>query len=306
MDRTDIELRSGEERVAGWLYRPDGPGPHGCVVMAHGFAGTRDAGLEGFAERFAGEGMAVLLFDYRHFGASEGESRQLVNVGRQLADWRAAIAHARGLDGVDPKRVALWGTSFSGGHVVALAAKDPEIAAVVSQGPFTSGFSALRAGTPKGALRLTVAGIRDQVGALLGRAPAYIPAVGKPGTLAAMTREEAYPGFHGIDPPESAWRNEFAPRAMLGLLAYRPYSKLAKVRCPVLVCVCNRDQTTPPEPAARAAERSPNSELIRYDLGHFEIYVDGGFERSSEDQAEFLMRNLLGAPAAHPAAAAQA
>ena len=95
-----------------------------------------------------------------------------------------------------------------------------------------------------------------------------------------MTAEEAYDGFHRLDPPESTWRNEITPRVALRLGTYRPYAKFSQVRCPVLVSVCDRDQTTPPEPAARAAERAPNAELIRYDLGHFEIYVGAPFERA--------------------------
>jgi fermentation-respiration switch protein FrsA (DUF1100 family) len=274
--------------------------------MAHGFSGVREQRLDAYAERFAAAGLAVLLFDYRHFGASDGEPRQLVNVGRQLEDWRSAVAFARAADGIDPKRIAVWGTSFSGGHVVATAAADPKLAAVVSQAPFTSGLSAVAAGSKLAALKLAGAGLRDAATALLRRPPAYIPAVGHPGTLAAMTRTEAYGGFHGIDPPESSWRNEFTPRVMLTVGTYRPYSKLSKVRCPVLVCVCKRDQTTPHEPAARAAKRSPNSELIEYDQGHFEIYVGKAFERAVADQTEFLTRNLLGAPASPPAASAHA
>ncbi len=294
--RSDVEFLSAGTRCVAWLYRPEGTGDADtpCVVMAHGFSGVREQRLDAYAERFAAAGLAVLLFDYRHFGASAGEPRQLIHFGRQLEDWRSAVAHARGLAGIDADKIALWGTSFSGGHVVAVAAADPRIAAVVSQAPFTTGISAVAAGPPLGVLKVTAAGIKDQVGALLGRPPAYIAAVGKPGTVAAMTREEAYDGFHSIDPPHSTWRNEFTPRVMLRVALYRPYTKFASLRCPVLVCVCNRDQTTPAEPAARAAERSPNAELRRYDIGHFDIYVGADFERAVEDQTEFLLRNLVG------------
>ena len=295
--REDVEFSSGGTRCAAWLYRPEGTdGDVPCVVMAHGFTGVREQRLDAYADRFAAAGLAVLLFDYRHFGASDGEPRQLIHIGRQLEDWRAAIAFARGLNGIDPKRIALWGTSFSGGHVVAIAAADPAIAAVVSQAPFTSGLAALSAGTPIAGLRLTIAGLKDQLAAAVGRPPAYIPAVGQPGTLAAMSREEAYPGFHGIDPAESTWRNEVAPRVMLRLPLYRPYSKLAKVRCPVLTCVATHDQTTPHEPAVKAAERSANTELRSYEQGHFEVYLGDTFERAVADQTEFLVRNLVGGP----------
>jgi fermentation-respiration switch protein FrsA (DUF1100 family) len=269
--------------------------------MAHGFSAVREQRLDAYAERFAQAGLAALVFDYRHFGAGEGEPRQLLSIAGQLEDWNAAIAHARSLDGIDPKRIALWGSSFSGGHVVATAAGDPEVAAVVSQAPFTDGISAMRANPPVAVLRQGLAGIRDAISALLGREPHYIPAVGPPGSLAVMTAPEAQPGFRALDPPTSTWVNRVAARVMLTVGSYRPYSKFAKLRMPVLVQTCDKDETTPPGPAVRAAERSPNAELIRYPIGHFEIYMDPNFERTVADQLEFLTRNLLGTPAAPPA-----
>lgn len=109
MGREEIAFRSGDEDCAGWLYRPDAAGDSlACVVLGHGFGALKEARLDAYAERFCSAGHAVLVFDYRHFGASEGEPRQLLDVGRQHQDWRAAIAHARALEGVDPERIALW------------------------------------------------------------------------------------------------------------------------------------------------------------------------------------------------------
>ena len=242
------------------------------------------------------------MFDYRHFGASAGEPRQLLSIGRQLADWRAAVAHARNLPEVDARRVAVWGSSFSGGHVVSVAAADPAIAAVVSQAPFTDGLSAIATGGAKHALQLTGAGLRDAVAMLLRREPVYIPAVGPPGSLAIMAAEEAEPGFAKVDPPGSTWVNRVAGRVGLTVGGYRPYAKFRKLRQPVFVAVCDDDATTPPGPAAKAAEKSPNAELVRYPIGHFDIYVDPQFETTVADQTDFLVRNLVGERT--PAAAA--
>ncbi len=277
MSRTDTAFRSDGGTCAAWLYRPAGDGPHPIVVMAHGFSGVREQRLDAYAERFAEAGLAVLVFDYRHFGASDGEPRQLLSIPRQLADWRAAIAYARSLDGIDPKRVALWGTSFAGGHVVQVAAGDDRIAAVVSQAPFTDGLSAIRENSPAQVVRFTVAGLRDVAAALLGRPPHYLPAAGPPGSPAVMSAPEAEPGMRSLDPPESTWVNRVTARVMLTVGAYRPYAKFKRLRMPVLVQICERDATTPPGPAVRAAERSPNAELRRYDIEHFEIYVDPQF-----------------------------
>jgi len=300
--RSEVSFESGGETCAAWLWRPAGESETPCVVMAHGFSGVREQRLDAYAEHFSAAGLAVLLFDYRHFGASSGEPRQLVDIRLQLADWRAAVGFARGLDGIDPGRVALWGSSFSGGHVVQVAAGDDRVAAVVSQAPFTDGLSTIRAGGLPAALRLTAAAVRDGLGALAGRAPFYIPSVGPPGSTAVMATPEAEPGFRGIDPPGSRWENRVAARVGLFVGAYRPYSKLSKLRCPVLVIVAEHDTTTPAAPAVRAAERSPNAELISYPIGHFAIYVEPQFHRTVADQTEFLVRNLVGQPVATSAA----
>jgi len=262
--------------------------------MAHGFSGVREQRLDAYAERFADAGMAVVVFDYRHFGSSSGEPRQLLDIRSQLADWRSAVAFARGLEGVDPDRVAVWGSSFSGGHVVAVAAGDERVAAVVSQAPFTDGLTALRAGGPAAAVRLSVAGLRDALRALAGRPPLYVPAIGPPGSLAVMTSPDAEPGFRALDPADSTWQNRVAARVALTVAAYRPYARFGRLRCPVLVAVAEHDTVTPAAPAIRAAQQSPNAELIRYPIGHFAIYVHPQFERTVTDQTEFLVRNLIG------------
>ena len=221
-DREDTGFDSAGDRCAAWLYRPDGDGPHPCVVLAHGFGGTREGRLWAYAERFAAAGIAAVVFDYRHFGDSEGEPRQLLSISRQLDDWRAAIAFARSLEGVDRERIALWGTSFSGGHVVRLAAEDDRIAAVIAQAPFTDGANALRAAGVKGSLRLTAGGLLDGMAAITGGEPLRIPIVAPPGKGAAMSQPGAYDGYRALFDPPSSFRNEFCARAAMALASTRP------------------------------------------------------------------------------------
>lgn len=261
--------------------------------MGHGFTGTRDDGLPPYAERFADAGMAALPFDYRHFGHSGGEPRQLIDIGRQHEDYTAAIAFVRTLEGIDPERIALFGTSFSGGHVVEVAARDGRVAAVVSQCPNADTLASLRELSPMQMAKLTLAGLRDRAGSLLGRPPHYLPAVGPPGSLAAMTTPDAEPGFRALVPPDSLWRNEFAARLALTMALYRPVRHAAEVSCPLLICVCDEDAVTPPGPAARMAELAPRGEARHYDCGHFDIYRGEWFERAVADQTEFLTTHLL-------------
>jgi fermentation-respiration switch protein FrsA (DUF1100 family) len=272
-------------------------------VLAHGFSAVRELRLDAYAERFAAAGLAALVFDYRHFGASGGEPRQLIDIDRQLDDWRAALAYARGLEGVDSERMALWGSSFSGGHVIAVAGGGERVAAVVSQVPFTDGMSALRVASLRQTLRLTRAGLRDELRARRGRAPYYIPSVGPPGSLAAMTAPGAEEGMEAMQPPGFEIDKRYTPRVGLRMGRYRPYRLLEQMHCPVLVCVAENDTTTPPGPAIAAAERAPNAELVRYPIEHFDVYVGEWFERAVRDQTGFFTHHLLAKPAPAEAAA---
>ncbi len=295
--REDIRFSSGDGHCAGWLYpaarrsklAADAGVP--CVVMAHGFACQKEARLDAFAERFAAAGMAVLVFDYRHFGDSSGEPRRLIHTGRQHADWRAAVERARSLDGIDPDRIAIWGSSNSGGHVIWVAARDERIAAVVSQVPHTDGIVTVRNIGPKRVASLTVAGIRDQAGAALGRVH-EMKIVGPPGSGAAMTGDDADTLYPGMYPADWDFVNGTPARIMLSYARYSPGREAAKVRSPMLIIVATRDTIAPPEPALKAAERAPNCTLLTYDGGHFDIYRGERFEWAVGEETRFLVEGL--------------
>ncbi|MGZ4512724.1 MAG: alpha/beta hydrolase [Mycobacterium sp.] len=293
--RDDVRIPCRGEQLAAYVYRP-GPasGPVPCVVMAHGFSATRDDGLPGYAEAFRDAGFVVVLFDYRHFGASTGEPRQLLDISRQQDDYRAVVAWARELDGVDPDRIVLWGSSFSGGHVLVVAATDPRIAAVIAQAPNTDSFASLMLVPPRNLVRMLGLGLLDQVGAWFSRPPRLVPAAGNPGDFGALTAPEAMPGFQGIVGPNSKWRNAFAARLALRLAFYRPGRKASRLRMPLLVCACDKDATTPPKPAVRAAQRAPRGEIRHYPYGHFDIYHD---PQVKADQVALLQRMVQGVAA---------
>ena len=168
VERTDLKFPSGGDQCAAWLYRParGGRRPLGvpCVVMAHGFSLTRHDGLPAYAERLAEAGAAVLVFDHRYLGDSGGEPRQRFRKAAQLQDWRAAVAFARSLEGIDPERIILWGFSFSGGHVVEMAAADPRIAATLALCPMVDGLARALATPPLLSAWLIPRALADQFG----------------------------------------------------------------------------------------------------------------------------------------------
>ncbi|CAN5685035.1 alpha/beta hydrolase [soil metagenome] len=294
--RTELDLDSHGTRCAAWLFPATAEsltGPRGrpCVVMWHGFGATKDAGLEPFAERFAAAGADVLVFDYRGFGRSDGDLRQDVDHRRHREDYASAVEVARTLPGVDPERVVLWGSSYSGGHVVAVAADDPRLAGVISQGAAMDGLAAvaliLRYAGPRQLLRLTGHAVLDAVGARLGRAPHLIPVVGPPGSLAAITSEGAEVGYQAIMGP--TFRNEMCARGILRILVNRPVRSASRLRMPSLFVVAQWDNVAPPGAVRTAARRAGRlAQVESYDVGHFDIYLGGPFERSVDAQVRFL------------------
>jgi hypothetical protein len=176
--------------------------------------------------------------------------------------------------------------------VIAVAADDPRIAAVVSQCPFTDGLASLPRLGLSNIAKATSAGLRDQLTALRGRAPHYIPAVGVPGSFAVMTTPDSKPGFESLLPPEHNWENRVAARIALRVGTYRPGRAAAKLLCPALFCVCDGDSVAPAERTLKLVRRAPRGEIRCYPVGHFEIYLGEPWEQAVSDQTEFLTRNL--------------
>ncbi len=296
-----VSFDSGGVRCAG-VHLPgqgdafaaqDGRRP--CVVLGHGLGGTVDSGLLPFAERFAAAGIDALAFDYRHFGASDGEPRQLLSAPRQLEDYAAAIAFARSLDGVDPQRIVVWGSSYSGGHVVPVAVSDGHVAAVISQVPNMDGMAALLNLARYAGLghlaKLVLAGLRDLAASLRGRPPVMIPLVGPPGSLGAMTSPDADPGYHAIAGP--TWHNEATARVALSTGTYRPGLQADRLPCPILIQIADQDAIAPPKAAQNAAWRATGRAEVRtYPIGHFDIYRGAPFEQAIADQLHFLRRHV--------------
>jgi uncharacterized protein len=296
--REKVSFTSGAVSCAGYLLLPE---PHTgtderlpVVVLAHGFSGTMDR-LFPHAERFAADGIAALVFDYRGFGESGGQPRQVVNLPGQREDLRAAIAWVRGRDDLDPDRVALWGNSLGGAHVISVAADDPRIVAVVAQIPF-NGFPRRVEGRSTGAaLRLFAAIVWDSVKGRLRLKPFYIPMVGKPGELAVTTTLEADRHIQTLTGGEvtTLWKNQVAPRGLLQMMRYRPALAAPRLQAPLLVCAAEQDRETPVDSARALVDAAPRGTLRVYPGTHFDFYTDPAIrDRALADQLRFLHEHL--------------
>ena len=266
------------------------------IVMGHGFGGVRALRLYAYAEHFAAVGYSVVVFDYRGFGESAGSPRQVLDVGMQLQDWRAALAFTRALPGVDPKRVVAWGTSFGGGHVITLAGQGEKLAAIIAQVPHVSGPAAVRATGLMPSLRVLRLGVLDQAAALLHRGPVYVDAVGEPGTTAVMTTPDAISGLMQQANESGLTEGDYpyyvAARITLKIGFYSPTRYAARVQCPALVQIAAHDAVTPCVVALKAANKMRQSTVHVYDCGHFDPYVEPFFATTIADQLAFLKTNI--------------
>lgn len=297
----EVSFESGGVLIAADMYWPDATvGTVPCVVMGHGGSATKRLGLPAYAQAFASRGMAVLAFDYRHFGASGGQPRQIVDVAEQQDDYRAALRFARQHNGIDPERVALWGTSLSGGHVLAVAAADPRIAAVVSQVPMIDGWHRGRTlrerlswDVTRRTMQFTIAALRDILRARRSQAPLLVPVVGVGSQVAVFTEPEAEKAFEALGGEAVGWRNALAPRFIFALPRYRKGT--AESLCmPVLMLLADHDQQASSRYAARIASRMPSVEIRHYPVGHFDVYLEPMRSAITAEQAEFLDRHLCG------------
>ena len=197
--RKDIWFSSNGTDCAAWLYASK-EGKLPVIVMAHGLGSTRDMRIDAFAAAFSEAGFACFLFDYRNNGDSKGDRRYRINVKEQLEDWNNAVKFVSTLEQVDPNRIYLFGTSFSGGHVMTLAANNAAVKGVVAQCPYTDTFASVFAVPFVTRTKLLFTLFADCFTRLFGHR-IFVPLAGKPGSTALMVSQdyEVYLNLIGKD-----------------------------------------------------------------------------------------------------------
>jgi fermentation-respiration switch protein FrsA (DUF1100 family) len=298
MMREDVEFQAEGVTLRGWLYSPDGAdGPAPTVVMAHGFSAVKEMYLDRFAEAFAEAGLAALVFDNRNFGASDGEPRQEIDPWAQVRDYRHAITYARSRAEVDADRIGVWGSSYSGGHVLVVGAIDRRVKCVVSQVPLVSGHANFRA-----LVRADfIAGFREQFDAdrearFRGEPPAMVPVVDEdPLAPSALPTPDSWTWFtetHEARAP--SWRNEVTLRSVELFTEYEPGTYLPWISpTPLLMVVAERDHLTPAELAIAAYERAGEPKrLVILPSAHFDAYVEG-FDEASGAARDWFSEHLV-------------
>ena len=295
--RTDIEFDAEGTTLRGWFYRPDDTrGALPTVVMAHGFSATKEMYLDAFAERFAAAGLAALVFDNRNFGASDGQPRQEIDPWAQVRDYRHAITFARSLSDVDASRIGVWGSSYSGGHVLVLGAIDRRIRAVVAQVPLISGW--------RNVLRLVRADMVAQYRAMFdadrdaryaGKEPEVVPVVtDDPLGAAALATPDSFAWFTETGRTRApSWQNAVTLRSVEMLTEYEPGIYIERISpTPLLMVVARDDHLTVADEALAAFNRALEPKrLVIVPGGHFDAYV-AGFDSAAGAAADWFVEHL--------------
>ena len=297
MARRDVEFNAEGVTLRGWFYAAGtGGAPAPAVVMAHGFSAVKEMYLDSFAEVFAAAGLNVLVFDNRNFGASDGEPRQEIDPWAQVRDYRHAITYAGTLPEVAPGRIGIWGSSYSGGHVLVVAAIDRRVKAVVSQVPLISGHDNLRA-----LVRADfIAGLREQFEAdrlarFNGEPPVIVPVVDEdPLAPSALPTADSWQWFTETGKTRApAWLNEVTLRSVEMFTEYEPVTYLPYISpTPLLLAVAEGDHLVPVELAIAAYEKAHQpKELVILPGGHFDAYTVS-FDASSGPARDWFVRHL--------------
>jgi len=278
--RRDIEFKVDDGTVLrGWHYLPDQRvGNVPTVVMAHGFASVKEIYLDKYAELFAQSGIASLVYDHRCFGASDGQPRQELDPLMQIRDWRDAISFVETLPETDPARIGIFGSSYSGGHVIAIAAQDRRVKCVVSQVPFISGSRNSRRLIRADQLAPTRAMLdEDRRGRYAGNPPGMIAVVDpNPAAPSALPTADSWEFFESVGTRAPTFRNEVTLRSLDHFLGYEPGIYIRDVSpTPLLMIVALQDHLTVADESLAAYEQALQPKrLVTLKGGHFGAYVD--------------------------------
>jgi fermentation-respiration switch protein FrsA (DUF1100 family) len=295
--RRDIEFNAEGVMLRGWLYLPDGVATAvPTIVMAHGYSAVKEMYLDAFAEVFAQAGLGALVFDNRNFGASDGEPRQEIDPWQQIRDYRHAITYASTLPEVDANRIGIWGSSYSGGHVLVVGAIDRRVKCVVSQVPLISGHrNARRLIRADFIAPLQAQFEMDRRQRFAGEAPMTLPVVAEdPLAPSALPTADSWQWFSDTGRTRApSWRNEVTLRSVEMFLEYEPGSYIGWISpTPLLLVVARDDHLTVADEAIAAynAALEPK-QLALVPGGHFDAYV-AGFEMASGAAREWFVKHL--------------
>ena len=249
-----------------------------AIAMAHGMGTPKEVGLPQFAKRFADAGFAVLLFDFRNLGESEGTPRGQIFAEDQQEDYRNAITWLQLQPQIDPGRIGVWGFSFSGGHVLQIAAFDRRIKCVVAQVPAVSGFlAAQRSNTPSDLYGVGMMLSQDRNRRYETGEVNYLPFVAPPGQPSFFpSSEEAREFFeHAQVASEGRFENRITFESLERLSYFEPAVRIDAISpTPLRMVLAKKDFLIPSDLALAAYARAHEPKSV--------VFLEGGHLGKSE------------------------
>jgi len=298
--RQDVTFVSEGLKCAGWLYHPDdlkSGEKRPTIVMAHGFSAVKEMYLDSFAEVFVAVGFVTLVFDYRYQGASEGESRDRIIPAEQHEDYRNAITWVSLRPEVDASRIGVWGSSYSGAHVLHLAAFDKRIKAAVAQVPLINGMeNARRLNRPDALAQFIEVLAEDRKQRYTQGSGGSVPVVAPEGEPSALPTPDSYEWFTTTGKNRAPnWRNQVSLESMEKFLEYNPAANIHLISpTPLLMVVASNDTLTPTDLAIAAYERALEPKSLAIVKGpHFGAYTEPGFSQSAPPAVEWFKQHLM-------------
>ncbi|OGT63638.1 MAG: hypothetical protein A3E85_01660 [Gammaproteobacteria bacterium RIFCSPHIGHO2_12_FULL_45_12] len=287
-----VRFQNGQITLAGWFYTPNTPTAAPCIIMAHGFSALKEHYLDSFARVFAQAGLCVLAYDNRHFGESDGTPRQEVNTAEQQSDMRQAITYAQQQAEVNGERIGLWGTSFSAGIALAVAAEDARVHCVVAQVPFIGGYlSSLKTSHPKKWQTLNHQYAAEEKALKAGHSPTTIAVVLDKETRSAVIKLPEATAFFTCVP---TWKNQVTLLSLKQAGEFDVTDDINRItRTPVLFIVANRDSVNATTLALSAYEQlKTTKQLVMIDGEHFAPYVEQ-FDLCSKRACDWFRQHLM-------------
>ncbi len=281
--------------LRGRYYRVKSANPGPLVIVTGGISSVVDMEMWRFPEAFRKAGLSALIYDHRNFGCSDVQVPLEVEPFLQASDLRDAITFAQTLDGVDPRKIGLWGSSFSGGHVIWVGATDRRVQCVVAQVPFLSGSATVaRQLTPEQLGMARQGFAADRLARMAGAKPQMIAVVtDDPAVPAVLATRESFEWTERFKATSKTWANQITLRSLELGSAYEPGAYIEKIApTPFLMIVGTEDTITTPDVALDyyARAREPK-ELVLIKTTHFGPY-DSHFEAAVRPASEFFLRHL--------------
>jgi uncharacterized protein len=275
-------------------------GPRPAVLMTHGFSATVAMALDDYADVIAARGVNVLAYDHRHLGASDGTPRQLINPWRQARDQIDALTWLAEQPEVDPQRLGVWGSSYSGGQALVLGAVDARVKAVVANVPFVGGFDG--AGTPEERYAVLRDALLDRCGSGPADATedpvgpfAVVTEAGRDGDRVFLPQPESAEWFLDVGRREGMrWENTvWLQRAFGSEPKFDPGVAIPFITAPLLMVVSTKDDVANTDAELAAYARAPEpKELVTIEGNHFTPYRGDALRVAATAAADWFERWL--------------